>query len=136
MIKLHYCEPSEEEIESSCYGVAISTCAEDEDGRLWVDNEEYGNAVNYCPFCGFKAKISMNPKEYSDLRDKLKDEHEKTERDKRKWPIIEAIRKFPPSKEWSRSGNDDKEEWDEEKMLYQPEKALQDFLDSLKQLEK
>lgn len=131
MIKLHYCEPPEGAIEGSGYGLAIAVCAEDEYGKLWVDNDEYGNAVNYCPFCGFKAKVSMNPKEYSDLRNRWKDEYERMERNKRKWSIIGAIRKYPPSssieKEWIRT-SDGKEKWNAKKMLYQPEKELQGFL--------
>lgn len=37
---------------------AIVRCTEDAQGRLLVDNgesEEYGNQVNFCPFCGYKA---------------------------------------------------------------------------------
>ena len=95
MIKLHYCEPSEEKMQGSGYGLAVTICAEDEYGMLWVDNDEYGNAVNYCPFCGFKAKVSMNPKESSDLGDKWKDQYEKGESHKRKWQLIDAIREYP-----------------------------------------
>lgn len=136
MIKLHYCEPLDEEIESSHYGTAIGTCAEDEYGKLWVDNEEYGNSVNYCPFCGFKANVSMNPKKYSDLRDKLKDDYEKTELNKKKWPIINEIRKYPPAlydveKKWSCVDSVGKINWHIKKMSYQPEKELQNFLDFL-----
>ena len=38
------------------YGIAISQCREEKDGRFWVGNGEYNNEVAYCPFCGEKAK--------------------------------------------------------------------------------
>jgi hypothetical protein len=40
------------------WGGAVGRCAEDEDGTLWVDNDEYASQVSYCPYCGFKAKVS------------------------------------------------------------------------------
>ena len=39
------------------HGPAIERCEEREDGSLWVDNLEYGSRVNFCPFCGYKAKV-------------------------------------------------------------------------------
>ena len=42
-------------------GIAIDLCYEDEAGQLWVENGEYGNRVNYCPFCGYKAPQQMSP---------------------------------------------------------------------------
>lgn len=42
------------------YGsVAVDYCCEDEEGHLSVTNGEYGNYVNFCPFCGFKAKVQV-----------------------------------------------------------------------------
>lgn len=41
------------------WGWAIDCCDEREDGTLWVDNDEYGNQVNYCPFCGYEAIIKV-----------------------------------------------------------------------------
>jgi hypothetical protein len=41
------------------YGEAISSCEEMEDGTLWISNSEYASQVNYCPYCGFKAKAQM-----------------------------------------------------------------------------
>jgi hypothetical protein len=38
------------------YGSAIENCEERENGELWVDNNEYASQVNYCPYCGYKAK--------------------------------------------------------------------------------
>ena len=42
-----------------CYGVAITTCYEGDDGRLWAGNGEYGSQVNFCPVCGFEAKVKV-----------------------------------------------------------------------------
>jgi hypothetical protein len=38
------------------HGCAVDMCREDDYGRLWVDNGEYGSMVQYCPFCGFKGR--------------------------------------------------------------------------------
>ncbi len=38
------------------FGAAITTCMEDMDGFLFVDNGEYGSQVNFCPMCGYEAK--------------------------------------------------------------------------------
>lgn len=32
-------------------------CLEKEDGTLWVNNEEYESQVNFCPYCGYPARI-------------------------------------------------------------------------------
>lgn len=53
----HCCEPKS--IPTKMFGVAVNHCNEDDDGALWVSNDEYANQVNYCPFCGFKAKIEV-----------------------------------------------------------------------------
>jgi len=37
-------------------GRAISECKEDEEGYLVVAIDGDENNVDYCPFCGFKAK--------------------------------------------------------------------------------
>lgn len=44
------------------HGPAVDRCTERADGSLWVDNGEYGSRVNFCPFCGFKAKALCNGK--------------------------------------------------------------------------
>jgi hypothetical protein len=41
------------------YGSAIEDCREDDAGRLWVDNGEYATQVNFCPYCGYPAKIQV-----------------------------------------------------------------------------
>jgi len=57
MISYNYCcrgrSPNEE-----C-GPAIDYCYEEEDGSLWAGNGEYESQVNFCPFCGKKAKRQM-----------------------------------------------------------------------------
>jgi len=41
----------------------IEGCFESVDGRLFVFNGEYGTCqVNFCPFCGFEAKVKIVPK--------------------------------------------------------------------------
>ena len=44
------------------FGDAIELCREYEDGTLWVDNGEYGSQVNFCPVCGYEAKVKINSK--------------------------------------------------------------------------
>lgn len=46
----------EDELAVGRYGHAFSFCESDEDGRLWIDNEEYRSQVFYCPLCGIKAE--------------------------------------------------------------------------------
>lgn len=55
----HRCEP--EKTESDGYGPAVDICYELKNGSLWVGNGEYGTRVNFCPFCGYKAKASTEP---------------------------------------------------------------------------
>jgi hypothetical protein len=41
----------------------VEGCFESIDGRLFVFNDEYGTCqVNFCPFCGFEAKVKIVPK--------------------------------------------------------------------------
>jgi len=47
------------------YGAAIAFCAEDEDGTLWVGNYEYCSQVDFCPVCGYKAKVPIPPKRFN-----------------------------------------------------------------------
>ena len=51
--KPHLCEGG---LPSASYGNAIDECREDDQGRFWVGNGEYSSQVNYCPFCGHKAR--------------------------------------------------------------------------------
>ncbi len=66
MIKLHNCTPGHDWVKGdgaifpcSGFGSAIEDCKEDECGRLWAGNSEYGTQVNYCPFCGYRAKVQI-----------------------------------------------------------------------------
>ena len=45
---------------NAIYGDAITDCWEDKKGLLWVDNDEYGSQVNFCPYCGYEAKVKIN----------------------------------------------------------------------------
>ena len=41
----------------------ITCCKEDEDGDLWVFGDDGRSQVNYCPYCGYRARsrlIKMN----------------------------------------------------------------------------
>ena len=46
---------------SRCFadGEAVCECYE-ENGKLFVVNGEYKSQVNYCPFCGYKAKVLIS----------------------------------------------------------------------------
>lgn len=46
------------ELEMRMHGNAYDTCYEQDD-KLWVTNGEYESQVNFCPFCGEKAKITV-----------------------------------------------------------------------------
>ena len=43
------------------YGPAIEDVDEHEDGKLWAGNSEYNTQVNFCPVCGYKAKVAVVP---------------------------------------------------------------------------
>ena len=61
--ELHRCEIKEWGVikKDGGFGQAIIFCYE-RDGMLFVDNDEYNNQVNFCPFCGHKAKIQIKAK--------------------------------------------------------------------------
>ncbi len=42
---------------------ADESFVDDETGAMWIGNGEYSNPVNYCPFCGKKAKVQNLPPE-------------------------------------------------------------------------
>lgn len=54
--ELHCCEVN---AQSDGYGSAVDRCKEKENGQLWVENSEYATQVNFCPFCGYKAKVEL-----------------------------------------------------------------------------
>ena len=66
MTDRHVCEPGydiereEHVFPVRGFGPAILRCYEDEQGRLWVTNDEYESQVNFCPFCGYQAKNQVN----------------------------------------------------------------------------
>lgn len=53
---LYYSSQWNEEIS---YGPAIDRVIIDENGRMWVCNDEYSTQVNYCPFTGTQAPVQM-----------------------------------------------------------------------------
>lgn len=54
----YYCSPLKH-IDYKFFGHAIVRCWEDKNGKLWVDNREYGTQVNFCPFTGKEALIKI-----------------------------------------------------------------------------
>lgn len=40
-------------------GAALEACDEQDDGTLWVSNGFYDSQVNYCPYCGYRAKVKV-----------------------------------------------------------------------------
>ena len=55
----HYCEmPTWSEVEMA--GSAIDYCKEYDDEKLFAGNTEYESQVNFCPICGYKAKIQIS----------------------------------------------------------------------------
>jgi len=64
MDELHKClSRNYDSIKIADYGGAVYECSEDTDGVLWVTNYEYTTQVNYCPFCGYKAKVQVSKME-------------------------------------------------------------------------
>lgn len=55
----HICDFSQKKIPSLPHGTAVTTCFEDENDKLWVENGEYINQVSFCPFCGYKSKVEV-----------------------------------------------------------------------------
>ena len=57
---MHRCEVVDLDVKWKDYSIehggAILKCYEALDDWLYVSNDEYGNKVNYCPFCGYKGK--------------------------------------------------------------------------------
>lgn len=51
---MHICNVS---FPSEGYGEAIDRVDEREDGTLWAGNGEYETQVNFCPKCGYEAKV-------------------------------------------------------------------------------
>jgi len=60
--KLHECSVVGSQVEWG-YTASMIRCFERENGSLCVVNWGYVSRVNYCPFCGYKAKMQMKLKE-------------------------------------------------------------------------
>jgi hypothetical protein len=58
----HYCEMPLES-DNQMAGPAISYCKQYSDGFLFAGNGEYESQVNFCPICGYKAKVGIENKE-------------------------------------------------------------------------
>lgn len=41
------------------FGAAVDSCTERSDGTLWAGNDEYATQVNFCPFCGYSARVRL-----------------------------------------------------------------------------
>lgn len=73
----HACD-SHPSAKSGGYGPAIEDCREvdkyDERfpqylvGELWSGNGEYDSQVNYCPFCGYEAKVQIKESKNADIK--------------------------------------------------------------------
>lgn len=56
MTTLHHCCAQSK---SGGYGGAVDVCFETDDSELWVGNGEYASQVNFCPWCGYEAKVKV-----------------------------------------------------------------------------
>ena len=57
----HYCKRPENAAELSTHvGIcSFDVCEEQDDGTLFIYNCEYSCQVNFCPVCGYKAKVQI-----------------------------------------------------------------------------
>jgi hypothetical protein len=63
----HYCKFTEDgisieharQLDFHEHGPAVDECVEMEDGALVVHNREYATQVNFCPLCGFAARVKV-----------------------------------------------------------------------------
>ena len=56
-MRLHNCNADFDSDQAHPWGAAAYHCYEDKEKHLWISNGEYANQVNYCPFCGYQAKL-------------------------------------------------------------------------------
>lgn len=58
-----FCESKFHNQKEGHFGGSIIYCckssAENENGELWAGNGILDSQVNYCPYCGFRAKVQM-----------------------------------------------------------------------------
>jgi hypothetical protein len=52
--RIYYTTPAEQ------FGVAINYTYIDDEGKMWVGNEEYESQVNFCPITGKEAPIKVD----------------------------------------------------------------------------
>lgn len=64
MNKNNYSTPEE------LHGSAINYTRIDDQGKMWVGNEEYESQVNYCPITGEPAPVQMKLKTKEHINDK------------------------------------------------------------------
>jgi ribosomal protein L37E len=57
---LHKCD-APTEAKYYIYGDAIYECYEHGDGTLRAGNGEYESQVDFCPYCGYSAKVKIKP---------------------------------------------------------------------------
>ena len=69
MKEQHDCgiDDMEGQFHSDCWGPAVTRCFEDDNGELWVDNDEYCNTVAFCPFCGYTNKTVVEDEDSQSL---------------------------------------------------------------------
>lgn len=53
----HHCEQGEGYPPLS--GDPVEKCYEDDEGKLWIETVDYVSRVNFCPFCGYEAKVKV-----------------------------------------------------------------------------
>lgn len=54
MNELHNCEPFMGDANET-----VTYCKEQTDGSLWVGRDMGATRVNYCPFCGHRARVQV-----------------------------------------------------------------------------
>lgn len=63
-MSIHHCSPISALDAGNIQGhePAIFVCEADDNGFLWVSNNEYSSRVNFCPYCGFRGTNTPNEK--------------------------------------------------------------------------
>lgn len=69
---------------------AVTDSYEDKEGYLIVSNGEYSNAVNYCPQCGYKAKLSAESYAMKMREEYRLEQEEETRKAKEKYQKAKA----------------------------------------------
>lgn len=68
----HLCKVPKQ-LQTEGYGNSIGTCMEDDQGQLWVtsDSSRRMTQVNFCPFCGFRARKTPTKRQPSAMSKEL-----------------------------------------------------------------